>query len=687
MFLSSAHAPFKNEHNEFDKDNTCRSIFNALFPSKECTARHTFTETYMDLSSQKITKQSIQEKIALAREKNPNLFKSNHDENIFFFNLVQECYSKLISYNKSLDHNNLEELLEIIVLDYLSLSDIDDITKLETIAQEIFELQIKPLARITSASNKNTSSHKQKSNKEEISNFVNPINTAKELIIKGQYEGLVTIENNYTLPAILVLMYFDENNFIKLLDDANVKNLFSTQNLFKDVYDRTLLHHAVLKGKYNIIDKIFQILDKSELKSLSKCVDEYGRTALHLAASNNQLEIVEFFVENYPDLITAKDDYGRTALHLAIINNRVEVARECIEKYEELLDITDTNNNTALHLAAMTGSIDILKLLGYEYLYSYQLNKINDSGSTALHQAAYWKHPKAIDVLIESGADVNIADKQGCKPLIVAMKISDNFPTNFLKTSKEIISKLINYDYSIFVPVIGKFNFSHVDSAIKKEQQYLNEDCINFVKKLFELLSQNSDIFEPLLSNSQDHIPLITKAINASNKELIQKIMSNFSELLDLSEVQQNQLRESIINSQLHKDNDEIMISLWDKYDFDKTSKISNEDYTIFKANEYGNSAVSNLIESEKYDELIELLKEKNLLVKLNIHNENTNEILKQIILFTCSDSFKSCSSYEINDAKSLYNSISHILYINGDLDSEVFLAGAEILETNLWSE
>jgi hypothetical protein len=128
-------------------------------------------------------------------------------------------------------------------------------------------------------------------------------------------------------------------------------------------------------------------------------------------------------------------------------------------------------------------------------------------------------------------------------------------------------------------------------------------------------------------------------------------------------------------------------MSLWDKYDFDKISKISNEDYEIFKADEYGDSRISNLIEDEKYDELLELLKEKNLLAKSDIHNENIAEILKQIIFFTCSDSFKSCPSYEINDAKSLYNSISHILYINEGLDFEVFLAGNDILGIDVWSE
>lgn len=621
-------------------------IYYLFTPSnKKLEIRNILFEAYVELTNEKITKGFIKHRIKMANEKNSNLF-SNKKEN-FFFNLVQECYLKLISYNPSLDHTSLKDLIEMMVIDYFSENKFRS-TNSDKIAEEIFRSQIEPLVKFADSSRyQMVSSDTQKSKKKEVSDFGNLVADAKDLVDNEKYKDRIKIANDYSLPSILILMYFDEEYFIQLIENNDgVKELFTESNLFENEYKRTLLHQAVSKGQYDIIDKILKVFDLSELDNLAKCQDEYGRTALHIAAikgdvkifkllfesgyfdlstqdsygrtalhlvaGRDQLEIIEFLLDKKSDLIDSKDKFGRTAGHLAAINNQFEivefflnkkpemnfykdshdktlihlaatnnkpdVVRKCIEaankEIDKLLDVVDSNGNTPFHLAAKSCSIDVLELLGYEYLNVEQVNKKDKYGSTALHHAAYWKHVEAIDVLIESGADLSIEDKYKCCPLIVAAKFNKNAEnSSILKHSKLIISKLINYDYSIFVLPLGKFSDALISDIFKKQSKYLNIECESFIKDLYKFLKSNPDVFKPLKASEQDHIPLVTKAVEASNKELIQKIMDNFPELLFLSELQKGKLEESIINNPLYKSNDSVLTELYNKLEFDEIKK------------------------------------------------------------------------------------------------------------------
>jgi len=116
-------------------------------------------------------------------------------------------------------------------------------------------------------------------------------------------------------------------------------------------------------------------------------------------------------------------------------------------------------------------------------------------------------------------------------------------------------------------------------------------------------------------------------------------------------------------------------------YPFDEISEISESQYEIFTADRFGTSLVSNLIGDEDYSGLLRLLEEKGLLEILGVNAESKSKhILKNIILLTCSDAFKQHVDYKSN-AKYIYGSASHKLFIKGNLDGEVFLAGNEILD------
>lgn len=154
--------------------------------------------------------------------------------------------------------------------------------------------------------------------------------------------------------------------------------------------------------------------------------------------------------------VTAQDGRGATALIAAAYSNRIEVARTLIaagadvnvqddsrqsaylittsEGYEELLDITlqagadvhrtDSYNGTGLIRAADRGHAGIIERL---LKTDIKVNHVNRLGWTALLEAIILgdggqRHTESVRLLVDAGADVNLADSAGVTPLAHAEK-------------------------------------------------------------------------------------------------------------------------------------------------------------------------------------------------------------------------------------------------------------------------
>lgn len=130
-----------------------------------------------------------------------------------------------------------------------------------------------------------------------------------------------------------------------------------------------------------------------------------------------------------------------TPLHLAVYRGSVSIIRLLL-RHEAKPELPDRQGNTALHYAATLGHPAIIEL----FLPSISLvSTINDSGETALYKICKWndydddtgqptaeklqKEPalaKVVDLLLSSGADVNLMTKSGLTPLMVAVD-SNNY--------------------------------------------------------------------------------------------------------------------------------------------------------------------------------------------------------------------------------------------------------------------
>lgn len=108
------------------------------------------------------------------------------------------------------------------------------------------------------------------------------------------------------------------------------------------------------------------------------------RPALHLAAENNNPAIVRLLLSEYQQNIHTADNYGTTALHVAAAAGNVATIKVLLTNGANL-DGRDAMGRTPLHLATINGHKDVLDVL-LQMGASFSL--LDDAGNSVLHYAA-----------------------------------------------------------------------------------------------------------------------------------------------------------------------------------------------------------------------------------------------------------------------------------------------------------
>ncbi|WP_338016793.1 ankyrin repeat domain-containing protein [Lysinibacillus cavernae] len=163
------------------------------------------------------------------------------------------------------------------------------------------------------------------------------------------------------------------------------------------------------------VTQITEILSKGiDINS----ADQQGRTAAMLATYGNFPDVVEVLIEHGAD-INIRDNMENNPFLYAGAEGYLDILKLTIDAGADPT-ILNRFGGTALIPASEHGYVENVREILERT--DVDVNLINKPGWTALLESIYYgdggpRHLETINLLIEHGADVNIADAKGITPL------------------------------------------------------------------------------------------------------------------------------------------------------------------------------------------------------------------------------------------------------------------------------
>ena len=149
--------------------------------------------------------------------------------------------------------------------------------------------------------------------------------------------------------------------------------------------------------------------------------DPYRRTPLHVAAYGGQHAAMRALIAGGADPnALERDRYD--VVTIAAVANDVPTLRLALELGASAKNVTSRYDGTALIAAAHLGHAEVVRTL---IRAGAPLDHVNNLGWTALIESIVLgdggaRHTETLKVLIDAGANVNLADRSGASPLALA---------------------------------------------------------------------------------------------------------------------------------------------------------------------------------------------------------------------------------------------------------------------------
>ena len=206
----------------------------------------------------------------------------------------------------------------------------------------------------------------------------------------------------------------------------------------------SVLHQAAL-GNQLVLEKILL-----ELPALVHFRDYDRRTSLHIAASEGQLDICRFLVAKGAR-INRVDRWGGSPLDDAHRHRHADVVKFLREQGAKF---GSTSQATNFITAASEG--DKEEVQAFLDFGTVDLNQGDYDGRTALHLAASEGHSEIVSMLCKAGADVNVEDRWGHRPLDDARNAKKNSP-DMMKLLLKHGAKSANVSTKITAALVSMF--------------------------------------------------------------------------------------------------------------------------------------------------------------------------------------------------------------------------------------
>ncbi|KAH6827626.1 hypothetical protein C2S53_015966 [Perilla frutescens var. hirtella] len=284
----------------------------------------------------------------------------------------------------------------------------------------------------------------------------------KSLESDFQFSKAISVCDESQLNSLLrAAVENGRSNFVSNLIEAGADVVSCSDSLG----GKSLMCLAVESGK---IESVRILIESGYV------IDAKNDLFLHVAAAMNRVDMMEIMCLSYIDIdLNAGDEQGRTPLHLAAANGQVEAIQFLVSVGSDG-DVTDQDGRTPLHFAAEEGHLDAVeRLLGHAVFAKYavdregktafalavergnshlydalrlgdllqraariddvhtmksclaqgaKVNGFDQNGWTPLHRAAFKGHLESVRLLLSHGARVDSVDGSGYTPLLRAVE-------------------------------------------------------------------------------------------------------------------------------------------------------------------------------------------------------------------------------------------------------------------------
>ena len=179
----------------------------------------------------------------------------------------------------------------------------------------------------------------------------------------------------------------------------------------------TGLHAAVVRGDVAQVTALIAKGEKADRR------DGHGRTPLHVAAYERRHDVMKALVSAGANPNALEND-RYDIVTIAAVANDVPTLKVALALGGSARNVTSRYAGTALIAAAHLGHAEVVRTL---IAARAPLDHVNNLGWTALIESIVLgdggaRHTETLRALIDAGADVNLADRNGQTPLALARR-------------------------------------------------------------------------------------------------------------------------------------------------------------------------------------------------------------------------------------------------------------------------
>jgi len=242
---------------------------------------------------------------------------------------------------------------------------------------------------------------------------------------------------------------------------------------------RPLIRPVEMRGD---VYAMFVASRDGDMRTVKRLVDhtrelaivEYNYTPpIHFAVREGHREIVEFLISHGADLAYRSYPFGESLLGLAEDREHHEIAALLRERLSHRFAIG--LNASSIIAAAREGNIDRVRA---ELARDPALARTsNETGDTALHQAAGSGHLEIVNALLDAGADIDAVRGNGDRPIHSALMPHWSTPRD---RTDAVVEQLLarGARYTIFIAA-ARGDIDYVRDALARDRSLANfeDDC------------------------------------------------------------------------------------------------------------------------------------------------------------------------------------------------------------------